>query len=63
MSLDELPQLPTIAQIAPVIGVEKSTLYAWIKAGAFPEAIVRNINGTMRVSKLDLIDWLKGQAA
>lgn len=63
MTLDELPQLPTVAQCAAVLGVDPSTLYTWIRVGEFPERIVRTVNGTMRISKLDLIDYLHGSHA
>lgn len=61
MRLEDLPQLPTVSQCAPVIGVEKSTLYEWIRNGTFPREIVRDVNGTMRIAKRDLEDWFAGK--
>lgn len=50
-----------MSAVAPVLGVDVSTLRLWIRTGQFPADIVRNVNGTRRISKMDLIDYLAGK--
>ncbi len=57
-SLDDLPELLTVAEVAPVLRMRTSTAYAAIKRGAFPVPVVR-LGGRMLISRYRLADWLR----
>jgi excisionase family DNA binding protein len=56
--LDNLPELLTVAEVAPVLRMKTSTAYAAIKRGAFPVPVVR-LGGRMLISRYRLADWLR----
>ena len=58
LGLDDLPELLTVAEVAPVLRMRTSTAYAAIKRGAFPVPVVR-IGGRMLISRYRLADWLR----
>ncbi len=58
VGLENLPELLTVAEVAPVLRMRTSTAYAAIKRGAFPVPVVR-IGGRMLISRYRLADWLR----
>jgi excisionase family DNA binding protein len=55
--IDHLPELMTIAEVAPVLRMGTSTAYAAIKRDAFPLPILR-VGGRMLISRYQLARWL-----
>ena len=58
VALEALPELLTVAEVAPVLRMRTSTAYAAIKRGAFPVPVVK-IGGRMLISRYRLADWLR----
>jgi excisionase family DNA binding protein len=56
--LADLPELMTVAEVAPLLRMRTSTAYAAIKRGAFPVPVVR-VGGRMLVSRFRLVEWLR----
>jgi len=57
-SLADLPELMTVAEVAPILRMRTSTAYAAIKRGSFPVPVAR-VGGRMLVSRYRLVEWLR----
>jgi len=57
-SLDSLPDLLTIEEVADFLQISKITLYFWRQKGDGPPALSM---GHLRFPKEDLRGWLSGQ--
>ena len=56
VGLDNLPDLVRPAELAAVLGVAKTTLWRWSKAGNGPKRIT--IGGTVFFARADIQHWL-----
>lgn len=58
-SLDSLPDLLTIEEVADFLQISKNTLYFWRQKGDGPPAL--SLGRHLRFPKEDLRGWLSGQ--
>ena len=56
-ALCDLPELMTIAEVAPFLRMATSTAYAAIKRGEFPVPVLR-VAGRMVISRYQIESWL-----
>lgn len=55
------PELLKIAEVSAMVAQSRSTIYAKMKAGDFPESL--KLGGSARWSKYEVITWINEQAA
>jgi prophage regulatory protein len=60
MENQAVPQLLRISKLSANIGVSRSTIWAWVKAGKFPKPIKLAENTTVW-SAADIEAWLKSR--
>lgn len=56
LTFEELPQVPTVKQVANFLGKHETTVYEWIARGEFPPAV--RTKGRKVISKAKLAEWL-----
>lgn len=56
LTFEDLPQVPTVQQVASFLGVNQNTIYEQIKRGQFPAAI--SIGRRRIISKAKLAEWM-----
>lgn len=49
------------AQVASELGVDRSTVYRWLRLGIGPRA-VKFASGTIRIRRRDFIEWAKKES-
>lgn len=61
MTLDDLPELATIAQMCDFTGLTRSTFARWAMDGKGPR--VTKLGAAVRYRKADVIEWLDANRA
>lgn len=56
LTFEELPQVPTVKQVASFLGRNPCTIYEMIQRGEFPPAV--RTKGRKVISKAKLAEWL-----
>lgn len=56
LTFEELPQVPSVRQVASFLGKHETTVYEWIAKGEFPPAV--RTKGRKVISKAKLAEWL-----